>query len=198
MAESEESCCCKGSRRPRRRGSAPGEPSGADHLAGFAADALHAGPLSTAIPRPPDPAAAPVRLVRHSGLCLRLRWRLAALGALLDGHSFWATGRRRSQLAQMLSGSQVVVSAWQGNQLVGFGRATSDGVFRAVLWDVVVAADHQGRGLGRRIVEELLASPAVAAAERVYLMTTTGEGFYERLGFSRVDSQRLMLKQTSG
>ncbi len=139
-----------------------------------------------------------MRLIRHSGLCLRLRWRLAALGALLDGHSFWATGRRRSQLARMLSGSQVVVSAWQGNQLVGFGRATSDGVFRAVLWDVVVAADHQGRGLGRRIVEELLASPPVAAAERVYLMTTTGEGFYERLGFSRVDSQRLMLKQTSG
>lgn len=139
-----------------------------------------------------------MRLIRHGGLCLRLRWRLAALSALLDGHSFWATGRQRSQLGRMLRGSQVVVSAWQGSHLVGFGRATSDGVFRAVLWDVVVAADHQGRGLGRRIVEELLASPPVAAAERVYLMTTSGEGFYERLGFSRVDSQRLMLKQTSG
>lgn len=71
-------------------------------------------------------------------------------------------------------------------------------MFRAVLWDVVVAENHQGQGLGRRIVEELLASRPVAAAERVYLMTTTGEGFYEKLGFSRVDSQRLMLKQTSG
>ncbi|WP_399231823.1 GNAT family N-acetyltransferase [Synechococcus sp. CS-1332] len=154
--------------------------------------------MSTATPRPADPAAAPVRLVRHGVLCLRLRWQLAALGALLDGHSFWATGRQRSQLGRMLSGSQVVVSAWQGKELVGFGRATSDGVFRAVLWDVVVAEDHQGQGLGRRIVEDLLASPPVAAAERVYLMTTTGEGFYEKLGFSRVDSQRLMLKQTSG
>ena len=139
-----------------------------------------------------------MRLIRHGALCLRLRWRLADLGALLDGHSFWATGRQPSQLWRMLSGSQVVVSAWQGDTLVGFGRATSDGVFRAVLWDVVVAEEHQGRGLGRRIVEELLASPPVAAAERIYLMTTTGEGFYERLGFSRVDSQRLMLKQTSG
>ncbi len=154
--------------------------------------------MSTAIPRPPGPAAASVRLIRHGVLCLRLRWRLAALGALLDGHSFWATGRRPSQLRRMLSGSQVVVSAWKGGTLVGFGRATSDGVFRAVLWDVVVAEEHQGRGLGRRIVEELLASRHVADAERVYLMTTTGEGFYERLGFSRVDSQRLMLKQTSG
>ncbi len=154
--------------------------------------------MSTATPRPEAPSVAPIRLVRHGRLCLRLRWRLAALGGLLDGHSFWATGRRPSQLGRMLSGSPVVVSAWQGDSLVGFGRATSDGVFRAVLWDVVVAEDHQGRGLGRRIVEELLASPPVAAAERVYLMTTTGEGFYEKLGFSRVDSQRLMLKQTSG
>ncbi|MEA5442689.1 GNAT family N-acetyltransferase [Cyanobium gracile] len=151
--------------------------------------------MSTATPRPEAPSIAPIRLVRHGRLRLRLRWRLAALGALLDGHSFWATGRSRDQLGRMLRGSQVVVSAWQGSTLVGFGRATSDRVFRAVLWDVVVSEDHQGRGLGRRIVEELLASPPVAAAERVYLMTTTGEGFYEKLGFSRVDSQRLMLKQ---
>ncbi len=151
--------------------------------------------MSSAPPRPKAPSRAPIRLVRHSRLRLRLRWRLAALGALLDGHSFWATGRLPSQLGRMLSGSQVVVSAWQENTLVGFGRATSDGVFRAVLWDVVVSEDKQGRGIGRRIVETLLASRPVAAAERVYLMTTTGEGFYEKLGFSRVDSQRLMLRK---
>ena len=143
----------------------------------------------------PETAAAPVRLIRHGPLALRLRRRLGALAALLDGHSFWATGRSRSQLGRMLSGSQVVVSAWRGKELVGFGRATSDGVFRAVLWDVVVAEAQQGRGLGRRLVEELLASPAVAGAERIYLMTTTGQGFYERLGFGPVDSQRLMLRQ---
>ncbi len=168
---------------------------GTGHGAGLLADAPHPGPLRSAPPRPEASSVAPIRLVRHGRLCLRLRWRLAALGALFDGHSFWATGRQRIQLGRMLSGSQVVVSAWQGRALVGFGRATSDGVFRAVLWDVVVAEDHQGRGLGRRIVEELLSSPPVAAAERVYLMTTTGEGFYEKLGFKRVDSQRLMLKQ---
>jgi ribosomal protein S18 acetylase RimI-like enzyme len=121
--------------------------------------------LSTATPRPPVPAGAPVRLIRHGSLCLRLRWRLAALGALLDGHSFWATGRRPAQLGRMLSGSQAVVSAWQAGTLVGFGRATSDGVFRAVLWDVVVAEDQQGRGVGRRIVETLLATRR-ALAER--------------------------------
>ena len=102
----------------------------------------------------------------------------------------------------MLRGSQAVVSAWQGQQLVGFGRASSDGVFRAVLWDVVVAGEHQGLGLGRRLVAELLACPVVARAERVYLMTTNSDGFYGRLGFSASHAQHLMVwhrqQQSSG
>ena len=98
----------------------------------------------------------------------------------------------------MLRGSQAVVSAWQGQQLVGFGRASSDGVFRAVLWDVVVASPHAGRGLGRMLVQALLEAPCVAAAERVYLMTTESRGFYERLGFSASESQQLMMRKRSG
>ena len=140
-------------------------------------------------------SAAPIQLIRHQRGAWRLRCapgQLRQLQQLLDGHSFWASGRSQRELSRMLAGSQAVVSAWQGPALVGFGRATSDGVFRAVLWDVVVAADHQGQGLGRRIVEALLQAPALQGVERTYLMTTNSTGFYEQLGFIPVDSQRLM------
>ncbi|MEB3262996.1 MAG: GNAT family N-acetyltransferase [Synechococcus sp.] len=137
--------------------------------------------------------AAGLRLIQHGPLALRLRWRLEALRILFDTHSFWARGRSRAQLRRMLAGSQAVVSAWRGNELIGFGRATSDGAFRAVLWDVVVAEEHQGRGLGRRIVEELLHCPAVRQVERVYLMTTNSAGFYRRLGFDTSHSQHLLV-----
>ncbi len=143
-------------------------------------------------------SAAPIQLIRHRCGAWRLRrapGQLHQLQQLLDAHSFWASGRSQRELNQMLTGSQAVVSAWQGSHLVGFGRATSDGVFRAVLWDVVVAGEHQGRGLGRRIVEALLQEPALQGVERVYLMTTNSSGFYEQLGFTAVDSQRLMLRQ---
>lgn len=112
--------------------------------------------------------------------------------ALFDSGSFWARGRSRSDLRRMLAGSQAVVTAWNGCTLVGFGRATSDGIYRAVLWDVVVTQEHQGLGLGRSIVEALLQAPCLVASERVYLMTTNSGGFYERLGFRGVASQRLM------
>ena len=97
----------------------------------------------------------------------------------------------------MLAGSQAVVSAWRGGRLVGFGRATSDGVFRAVLWDVVVAGEEQGQGLGRQLVESLLDAPALRGVERVYLMTTNSAGFYEQLGFGGISSQRLMMRKGS-
>jgi len=98
----------------------------------------------------------------------------------------------------MLGGSSAVVSAWRNGELIGFGRATSDGVFRAVLWDVAVAEGSQGQGLGRRIVEELLRAPAIKRAERIYLMTTRGAGFYERLGFSCGHTQTLLVRDRLG
>lgn len=97
----------------------------------------------------------------------------------------------------MLRGSQAAVSAWRGGELVGFGRATSDGVFRAVLWDVVVAKEHQGQGLGRQLVTALLDSRALRGVERVYLMTTNSAGFYANLGFTPTRNQQLMLLESS-
>ena len=140
-----------------------------------------------------------IHLIRHRAGALRLRsrqHRLRQLKDLLDRHSFWAGGRSLGELSRMLAGSQAVVSAWQGDALVGFGRASSDGVFRAVLWDVVVAEELQGQGLGRRLVEALLQAPALAGVERVYLMTTNSAGFYRQLGFEAITSQQLMLRRS--
>lgn len=120
---------------------------------------------------------------------------LLKLRRLLNKHAFWARGRSPRQLRRMLKGSQVIVSLWRGKRMVGFGRASSDGIYRAVLWDVVVAGDLQGRGLGRRVVEALLASPKLREVERVYLMTTNSNGFYEQMGFDTVTSQHLLIRK---
>ena len=118
-------------------------------------------------------------------------WKLQRL---LDQHAFWAQGRSLGDLRSMLAGSAAVVSLWRGRRLVGFGRASSDGVFRAVLWDVVIPEDLQGQGLGRQLVEALLNTPQLQGVERVYLMTTNSAGFYEQLGFQRVEGQQLLLR----
>ena len=93
----------------------------------------------------------------------------------------------------MLRGSAAVVSLWKKNELVGFGRASSDGVYRAVLWDVVVKNELQGHGNGRLIVEALLNHDAIKKTERIYLMTTNQQGFYEQIGFEQQKNQKLMI-----
>ena len=140
------------------------------------------------------PGAPGLRLM-GMGPNLRPTRGLLKLRLLLNKHAFWAQGRSRQQLREMLKGSQVVVSLWRGKRMVGFGRASSDGIYRAVLWDVVVAGDLQGRGLGRRVVEALLASPKLRDVERVYLMTTNSNGFYEQMGFNTVPTQQLLIRK---
>jgi GNAT superfamily N-acetyltransferase len=137
------------------------------------------------------PGAPGLRLL-GLGPGLRPSRGLWKLQRLLNQHTFWAKGRSLRQLRCMLAGSAAVVSLWRGKRLVGFARASSDGVFRAVLWDVVIPDDLQGQGLGRKLVEALLATPALASVERVYLMTTNSSGFYHQLGFANVNSQRLL------
>ncbi len=120
---------------------------------------------------------------------------LLKLQLLLNKHAFWAKGRSHRELRKMLAGSTVVISLWSGKRIIGFGRATSDGTCRAVLWDVVVAGDLQGCGLGRQVLEALLACNAISNAKRVYLMTTNSAEFYRQLGFRNVDNQHLLVRE---
>ncbi len=146
-----------------------------------------------------------IRLVRHASGAPGLRWLgmgpvwrptrgLLKLQRLFRKHAFWAQERSICDLRQMLRGSPVVVTLWRGKRLVGFGRASSDGIHRAVLWDIVVAGDLQGRGLGRQVVKALLDSPRLRHVERVYLMTTNSAGFYRQLGFSSAEPQQLLIR----
>jgi GNAT superfamily N-acetyltransferase len=62
----------------------------------------------------------------------------------------------RERLAKQVSGSMFVVSAWEGEKLVGFARAISDGATNAYVSTVVVAPELQGRGVGRELLAHLV------------------------------------------
>ena len=93
----------------------------------------------------------------------------------------------------MLFNSTVVVSLWHHNKLIGFGRATSDLVFRAVLWDVVIDSKHQGLGMGKLIIEAILKNKNIQSVEKIYLMTTNSSEFYKQLGFNINKKQSLLI-----
>lgn len=118
---------------------------------------------------------------------------LEELQALFQDTAFWAQDRKLEDWAIALQNSRPIVTAWDDNRLIGFARATSDGIYRATIWDVAVHPDYQGLGLGRKLVETLLMHPHVNRAERVYLMTTNQQKFYERIGFQENQTTTMVL-----
>jgi N-acetylglutamate synthase-like GNAT family acetyltransferase len=118
---------------------------------------------------------------------------LAQVRSLFDLAAFWAQDRNVEDLALAIAHSHPVVLAWDGNHLIGFARATSDRVYRATIWDVVIHPDYQGAGLGRKLVQTVLGHPHVSRVERVYLMTTRQQQFYERIGFQENATTTMVL-----
>ena len=118
---------------------------------------------------------------------------LEKLQVLFKQNTLWAKDRTIDQIKQMLSNSNVIITLWKKNSLVGFGRATTDQVYRAVLWDIVVSKELQRAGLGKFLVEELLKDRKINSAEKVYLMTTDSQDFYKQLGFKVNTNQSLMM-----
>ena len=118
---------------------------------------------------------------------------LEKLQVLFNQNTLWAKDRTISQIQKMLSNSNVIITLWSKHNLVGFGRATTDEVYRAVLWDIVVSKEVQRVGLGKVIVEELLKDRKINSVEKVYLMTTDSQDFYKQLGFKINLNQSLMM-----
>jgi ribosomal protein S18 acetylase RimI-like enzyme len=118
---------------------------------------------------------------------------LYQLQALLNKSTFWAIDRQIEDLKIAIDRSEPVISAWDDNKLVGFARATSDGVYRATIFDVVVDPDYRRLGLGRKLVETILIQPCMRRVEKIYLITTNQQSFYERLGFVVNNSTTMVL-----
>ncbi|MFN6065574.1 MAG: GNAT family N-acetyltransferase [Pseudanabaena sp.] len=118
---------------------------------------------------------------------------LEQLQGLLKMGAFWAKDRTVAGLEIALANSKPVVTVWDGDRLIGHARATSDGIYRATIWDVVINLEYRGAGLGRKLVQTVLAHPHFCNVERVYLMTTHQQKFYEHIGFKQNTSTTLVL-----
>ena len=67
---------------------------------------------------------------------------------------------------------------------VGFARVVTDHATFAYLCDVYVLEAHRGHGLGKRMMREAMAHPALSGARRIMLATRDAHGLYRQSGFT--------------
>ncbi|MEG1798229.1 MAG: GNAT family N-acetyltransferase, partial [Clostridium sp.] len=77
--------------------------------------------------------------------------------------------------------SQIVITAWDDELMVGFARCTTDYVFNGQINNVVVDALYRGKGVGKALINNILDSNQ----QVTYILRghIENEGFYKELGF---------------
>ncbi len=79
------------------------------------------------------------------------------------------------------------VVAREDGELVGIGRLLDDGALYATIWDMIVLPGQQRHGVGRAILERLLARASRRTIVAL-VATPSGRPLYEEYGFRTEDS----------
>nr|GMD24172.1 serotonin N-acetyltransferase 2, chloroplastic [Ipomoea batatas] len=88
------------------------------------------------------------------------------------------------QLALEHTDALLWVEHQKAKRPVAFARATGDGVFNAIIWDVVVDPSFQGIGLGKAVMERIVTTLLEKGITNIALYSEPRVlGFYRSLGF---------------
>ncbi|MEO1404457.1 MAG: GNAT family N-acetyltransferase, partial [Cyanobacteria bacterium J06635_1] len=91
----------------------------------------------------------------------------------------WSSAHKPQALHQALLSSHTLVSAWDGEKLVGIGNAISDGFLVVYYPHLLVSPDYQGQGIGRKIME-ILKQPYAGMHMHMLVADSEAIGFYEK------------------
>ena len=117
----------------------------------------------------------------------RARLDVDAIYDYLSNHAYWARGRSRETVEQSISGS-LCFGLFHDERQVGFGRAITDYATFSYLCDVYVLEEYRGRGLGRWLIDTMMAHPALGPSMRLFLRTRDAQHLYRRVGFAPISN----------
>jgi predicted GNAT family N-acyltransferase len=101
-------------------------------------------------------------------------------------HEWWTEKRTLPDVDGMLKGSDLVFACvTKTDELVGFARVLTDGVYKAFLFDVIVRPDYRGRELGGRLISDVIHHPVLSRVAMIELYCRPElERLYSSYGFS--------------
>ncbi len=89
-----------------------------------------------------------------------------------------------ARIAQMLRYGNLTITAWHGDQLVGFARSLTDYCFCCYLSDLAVSGDFQRRGIGKKLIE-LTKAQVGEQTTLLLLAAPAAKDYYPKTGMDR-------------
>jgi GNAT superfamily N-acetyltransferase len=110
----------------------------------------------------------------------------ALVHRFLSEQSYWARSRTREQNDRIIDAS-LCFGAYEDGRQIAHARVVTDTVVFGYLGDVFVVPEARGRGVGKALMEAVLAHPEVRGLSRMVLVTDDAHRLYERYGFAPLD-----------
>jgi GNAT superfamily N-acetyltransferase len=103
----------------------------------------------------------------------------------------WSSGHFPDKFVIAMKNFKTVISAWDGEKLVGMICAMDDGIMNAYVHYLLVRPEYQGKSIGRELVERV--KEIYKDYLRVVVIAYNEElAFYEHCGFKKADDASAM------
>ena len=115
----------------------------------------------------------------------------------LYAQEWWTQGRTLEQTEQVVANSSVVIGIVDDeNCLQAFVRVLSDFVFKALLFDVIVADAYRDKGVGKQLVKAVYNHPKLSEVKHFELYCHPEiTDFYRQYGFVETDSNLQLMRR---
>lgn len=124
------------------------------------------------------------------------RLDLDAIADMLT-RAYWAKGRTREVIARYVQHS-LVFGVYAAEKQIGFARVVSDYTTFAWFCDFFILEDYRGRGIGKWVLETVLAHPDLQGLRRILLMTNEAQELYKKYGFKLASNPQNIMEIFNG
>jgi GNAT superfamily N-acetyltransferase len=120
---------------------------------------------------------------------------------LLYQGEWWTKDRTMDEATRVVEGSDFVFAFARrsDDRLVAFARVLTDGVFKALVFDVIVAESCRAHGLGRALMKSIIEHPTIAAVRHLELYCRPElKSYYEQWGLSAEFPEVMFMRRVAG
>jgi len=93
----------------------------------------------------------------------------------------------KERITKMYANSNLVVTAWNKDKLIGISRSLTDFCYCCYLSDLAVKKEYQENGIGKKLIE-LTRTRIGEQATLLLLSAPTAMDYYPKIGFQKIDN----------
>ena len=90
----------------------------------------------------------------------------------------------RECMEGMVENSNLMVTAWEGEELIGIARSMTDFHYACYLSDLAVDKKHQNAGIGRKLIE-ITREQSGQKCRVILISAPAADSYYRHIGFTR-------------